>query len=116
MMRFAELDDRARLLVDVGVLDRLAVGDRAVFRADLLDDVVEAGGAVVALVELVLDVLLAGEEADHPLAGHLLDLRREGDLERVRERHQQEVAHLPDRQHEVLLAEFLGDPLERRAG
>jgi hypothetical protein len=110
----AKLDDRARLLVDVGLRDDVPRLRAPVFRADLLDDVVEARGAVARLAELLLDVLLARQQADHALARHLLDLRGKRDLERVREGDEEQVADLPDRQDEVLLAELLRDPLERR--
>jgi hypothetical protein len=50
-----------------------------VFGADLLHDVLEARADWSArLAELVLDVLLAREQAHHALAGHLLYLGRKG--------------------------------------
>src|ERR1019366_3480750 len=110
----AELDDRARLLVDVGVRDGLCVRRRAILDADLLDDVVKSTGLVAPLAELVLDFLLPGEHPDDVHAGHLLDLCRKGDLERVCEGHQEEVSHLADWNDEVLLAEIQGDPFKRR--
>jgi hypothetical protein len=66
----------------------------------------------LVLLELLADVGLAAEEADNALAGLVLDFGRDRCVERIREGHEQEVAHLPDRQDHVLLAELEVDLLE----
>jgi hypothetical protein len=84
----------------------------AVLGADLHHDVVETGRLLRALVKLVLDVLLARQQPDYRFARHFLNLRRQRDLERIRKRHEQHVAHLPHRQHEIFLTKFLRNPLK----
>jgi hypothetical protein len=106
-----QLDDRAGLLVDEIVLDDLVAA--AELGADLLHDVVEAAVMLLAaLAELLADVALAAEQADDPHARHLVDLGGQGHLEGVGKRHEQELAHLTHRQHQVFLAELLRDPLK----
>jgi hypothetical protein len=105
-----ELDDRSRFL---GYVATLGFDDRPKLVPDLFDDIVEIGDLVLeAFPELFADVLFPSEQADDFLAGHLLDLRRDRDLERIRKRHEKEVADFTHRKHETFLTKLFRNPLK----